>query len=64
LVELAEVATDDALAQLTVVADDITARLAEYRGKDGRNVTVGALQARLALTSSLIDRCKTRRGDP
>ena len=35
-------------AQLTLVADDLVATLAQYPTKDGRNVAVRALRRRLA----------------
>ena len=57
LQELAELATEDAHAQLTLVADDLIATLAEQHGKDGRNVAVTALRKRLAFVQGLIQRC-------
>jgi hypothetical protein len=57
LEELADLATADAHAQLALVADDLVATLAEYRGKDGRNVAVRALRKRLAFVQDLIARC-------
>jgi hypothetical protein len=61
LEELAELATDDAWAQLTLVADDLAATLAETPGKDGRNATVRALRRRLGFVQGLIERCNARR---
>src|ERR1700694_5558438 len=58
LQELAELATDDAHAQLTLVADDLIATLAEQHGKDGRNVAVTALRKRLAFVQGLIQWCR------
>jgi hypothetical protein len=55
--ELADLATEDAHAQLTLVADDLIATLAEQRRKDGRNVAVTALRKRLAFVQGLIQRC-------
>jgi len=60
LVELADLATEDALTQLALVEGDLTATLAEYGGKDGRNVAVRALRGRLAFIRDLIERCKAR----
>ena len=60
LEELAELATADAEAQLTMVADDLLATLAEHRQQDGRNVAVGALRRRLAFVQALAQRCKAR----
>jgi hypothetical protein len=57
LTELAALATDDALAQLRLVEADLAATLAEYRGKDSRNVAVRALRQRLSLVHTLIARC-------
>jgi hypothetical protein len=57
LQELAELAIEDAHAQLTLVADDLIATLGEQRGKDGRNVAVTALRKRLAFVRGLIQRC-------
>jgi hypothetical protein len=62
--ELADLATDDALTQLTLVADDLIATLAEERGKDGRNVAVTALRKRLAFVQRLIQRCNGRLDPP
>jgi len=56
LKELADLATEDALAQLRLVADDLIATLAEHRSKDGRNVAVTALRKRLAFVQGLIQR--------
>lgn len=56
LKELAELATDDAKAQLKLVADDLIATLAEHPSKDGRNVAVTALRKRLAFVQGLIQR--------
>jgi hypothetical protein len=53
---LASLATDDARAQLRLVADDLIATLSEHRGKDGRNVAVTALRKRLAFVQRLIQR--------
>jgi hypothetical protein len=60
LKELAGLATDDAYAQLTMVADDLVATLAESGGKDGRNVAVSALRRRLSFVQGLLARCKAR----
>jgi len=62
LVELADLATEDALTQLALVEGDLTATLAEYGGKDGRNVAVRALRGRLAFIRELVERCKARMG--
>jgi hypothetical protein len=56
LKELAELATDDARAQLNLVAEDLIATLADQRGKDGRNVALTALRKRLAFVQRLIQR--------
>jgi hypothetical protein len=66
LKELADLATQDAHAQLKLVLDDLTATLEEHRGEDGRNVAVTALRKRLALVSGLIQRCdvQMKRLDP
>jgi hypothetical protein len=61
LEELAELATEDACAQLTLVADDLAATLAEMPGKNGRNAAVRALRRRLSYVQVLIQRCKARR---
>lgn len=58
LVELADLATEDALTQLALVEGDLVATLAEYGRKDGRNVAVRALRGRLAFIRGLVDRCK------
>jgi hypothetical protein len=58
LKQLADLATDDALAQLTLVADDLLATLAEQRRRDGRNVAVTALRKRLAFVQALQQRCQ------
>jgi hypothetical protein len=60
LEELAELATADAHAQLTLVADDLVTTLAEQPGKDGRNVAVRALRRRLTFVQDLIGRCQAR----
>jgi hypothetical protein len=60
LQELAELATEDAHAQLTLVADDLIATLAEQHGKDGRNVAVTALRKRLGFVQGLIQQCNVR----
>ena len=60
LMELGELATADALAQLQLVEEDLTQTLAEYRGKDGRNVAVRTLRLRLALVHKLLARCQRR----
>jgi hypothetical protein len=64
LKELAELATDDARAQLKLVADDLIATLTEQRGKDGRNVAVTAVRKRLAFVQSLIQRCEAQLHPP
>jgi hypothetical protein len=64
LKELADLATEDALAQLTLVADDLITTLAEQPGKDGRNVAATALRKRLALVQGLIQRCNVQLGPP
>jgi hypothetical protein len=53
---LAGLATDDARAQLKLVAEDLIATLADHRGKDGRNVAVTALRKRLAFVRGPIQR--------
>jgi hypothetical protein len=63
LLELAAVATEDALAQLLLVETDLAATLAEYRHKDGRNVAVRALRLRLAFVRGLVAHC-TRANAP
>lgn len=60
LEELAALATADAYAQLTLVADDLAATLAEHPRNDGRNVAVRALRERLTLVQGLIERCRAR----
>ncbi len=60
LEKLAEMATEDARAQLTLVVDDLAATLAEHREKDGRNVAVSALRKRLAFVQGLVERCSGR----
>jgi hypothetical protein len=60
LEELAELATSDGVAQLTLVAGDLAAALAESAGKDGRNVAVRALRQRLVSVQRLPERCKER----
>jgi hypothetical protein len=62
--ELANLATEDARAQLTLVADDLIATLGEQRGKDGRNVAVTALRKRLAFVQALIQRCNLQLDPP
>jgi hypothetical protein len=61
LEELAKLATADAVAQLTLVADDLAATLAESPGKDGRNATVRALRRRLSFVQGLMKRCAGRK---
>jgi len=58
LQKLAELATEDAHAQVTVVADDLLATLAEQHGKDGRNVAVTAPRKRLGFVQALIQSCR------
>jgi hypothetical protein len=58
LEELAALGTADAAAQLTLVADDLVAMLAEQPTKDGRNVAVRALRRRLAFVQGLLARCR------
>jgi hypothetical protein len=60
LEELADLATADAAAQLTLVADDLVATLAEHPTKDGRNVAVRALRRRLTFVQGLLARCSPR----
>jgi hypothetical protein len=60
LKELADLGTEDAHAQLQLVADDLIATLAEHRGKDGRNVAATALRKRLVLVQGLIRRCNVQ----
>jgi hypothetical protein len=57
----AEMGTADVYAQLTLVADDIAATLAESPGKDGRNATIQALRRKLTFVQDLMERCKSRR---
>jgi integrase len=64
LTELAELATDDARAQLKLVADDLITTLAEQRSKDGRNVAVTALRRRLAFVQGLIRLCAVQPDPP
>jgi hypothetical protein len=64
LKELADLATEDALAQLTLVADDLVATLAEQRSKDGRNVALTALRQRLAFVQTLKQRCQAPMDPP
>ena len=64
LEELANLATEDAHAQLQLVLDDLIATLTEQRGKDGRNVAVTALRKRLALVQGLIQRCNVQTDSP
>jgi hypothetical protein len=64
LKELAELATDDARAQLNLVVDDLIATLAEHRGKDGRNVALMALRKRLAFVQGLIQQCNVHLDRP
>lgn len=61
LEDLAELGTADAYVQLTLVADDLAATLAESPGKDARNATIRALRRRLTFVQGLIERCKIRR---
>jgi integrase len=56
LKELADLGSEDAHAQLRLVAEDLFATLAEQRGKDGRNAAVSALRKRLAFVQALIQR--------
>jgi len=60
LKKLADIATDDAHAQLTLVADDLIATLAEQRSRDSRNVAVTALRKCLAFVQDLVQRCKVQ----
>jgi len=55
--ELADVATEDALAQLTLVETELARTLVEYGDKDARNSTVRALRQRLAFVRTLTARC-------
>jgi hypothetical protein len=56
--ELATLGTLDAIAQLTRVATDLEASLAELHHRDGRNVAVPALRQRLAFVQRLLARCQ------
>jgi hypothetical protein len=60
LEELADLATEDARAQLALVAEDLVATLAEQRSHDGPNAAVLALCKGLAFGQDLIERCKVR----
>ena len=62
--ELADLATQDAAEQLTLVANDLIATLAEHRRKDGRNVAATALRKRLAFVQGLIQRCNVQLNPP
>ena len=62
LKELAELASDDARAQLKLVAEDLIATLTEQRNKDGRNVAATALRKRLAFVQDLVKRCTVQTG--
>jgi len=62
LIELAELATEDALAQLRLVESDLDTTLAEYGGKDGRNVAVQALRTRRTFVRGLVARCRAQMG--
>src|SRR5438477_739907 len=64
LKELADLGTQDGHAQLTLVAEDLIATLAEHRGKDGRNVAVTALRKRLAFVQGLIQRSHVQPDPP
>jgi hypothetical protein len=64
LKELADLATQDAYEQLTLVANDLIATLAEHRIKDGRNVAATALRKRLAFVQGLIQRCNMQLDPP
>src|SRR6266566_3844225 len=64
LQELAELATEDAHAQLKLVRDDLLTTLAEQHGKDGRNVALTALRKRLAFVQGLIQRCNVQNVPP
>jgi hypothetical protein len=63
LVELADLATEDACAQLQAVERSLTATLGEYHGKDGRNVGVRTLRTRLAVVRRLAERCSAQVGE-
>jgi hypothetical protein len=58
LVALGALGTADAAAQLTLVADDLVATLAEQLTQDGRNVAGRALRRRLAYIRGLLVRCR------
>jgi hypothetical protein len=62
--ELADLATEDARAQLKLVRDDLITTLAEQPGKDGRNVALTALRKRLAFVQGLIQRCNAQTDSP
>jgi hypothetical protein len=62
--ELADLATQDAYEQLTLVANDLIATLAEHRNKDGRNVAATALRTRLAFVQGLIHQCNLHLAPP
>jgi hypothetical protein len=47
-------------SQLTRVATDLEASLAELHHRDGRNVAVRALRQRLAFVQCLLARCNPR----
>jgi hypothetical protein len=64
LMELGELATADALAQLKLVEEDLTQTLAAYRGKDGRNVAVRTVRRRQALVRKLLARCQRNVENP
>ena len=64
LKELADLATEDARAQLKLVRDDLLTTLAEQHGKDGRNVALTALRKRLAFVQGLIQRCNVQNVPP
>jgi hypothetical protein len=53
-------ATEDAQAQLKLVAEDLIATLAEQRSKDDRNVAVTALRKRLTFVQALIQHCNVQ----
>lgn len=64
LQELADLGSEDAHAQLKLVAEDLIATLAKHRHKDGRNVAVSALRKRLAFVQALIQRCNVQPDPP
>ena len=64
LKELADLATEDARAQLKLVRDDLLTTLAEQHGKDGRNVALTALRKRLAFVQGLIQRRNVQTDPP